>query len=520
MGARCTKSSFDYRHPPVCRNYKSGNRCMEVIACFDMLMGRRNPATNRKMCTHGAVAILKEKQVQGCVSHKADPTKSILRKAGQTRLNVSVGHATKFSGRTEYEVTVSRRHPIRRTSWATSLRVEFWGKNTWGGFTTRRFFMFQGWGQCYVLFSCENEGTCAGLQTQKSVCLRLIRELQCTMLSEEELSSDEVDTLRRSQNPLATYTQRWDGRRGSNARHSELVPWPFWLKVFSLKQVGPLLLNFCDDPWGLNSPERDGCGCCAATAATAYELMYSIDHGVVTNWTDMKKSCITRCTTNIMNYSSSLRTKWENFDNVGFEFSKPAVVNHEQGSQCSNNVKTKAEPSSVHQETGVSPIRVAPASSKSSSGGSGGSSYPTFINPKWKSISVKKEIPNEDWICNSWMPEMQEGLAWDSHLQGCHKYGSTPRWTRNRWSKALELCTVSIETDSRTRTGWIVLFWKHQDKVWKLARRRWRIKICSCDPRSIRWKWSYQEDWWISWWFITNGSDLIIAWVEYETNIL
>ena len=33
----------------------------------------------------------------------------------------------------------------------------------------------------------------------------------------------------------------------------------------------------------------DGHGCCAATAATGYELMYSIEHGIVTNWTDMKK---------------------------------------------------------------------------------------------------------------------------------------------------------------------------------------------------------------------------------------
>ena len=41
---------------------------------------------------------------------------------------------------------------------------------------------------------------------------------------------------------------------------------------------------------------------------------------------------------NILNYSSSLRTKEENFDNVGFESSKPAVVNHEQGSRDSNNV--------------------------------------------------------------------------------------------------------------------------------------------------------------------------------------
>ena len=39
-----------------------------------------------------------------------------------------------------------------------------------------------------------------------------------------------------------------------------------------------------------------------------------------------------------VNYSSSLRTKEENFDNVGFESSKLAVVNHEQGSKDSDSV--------------------------------------------------------------------------------------------------------------------------------------------------------------------------------------
>ena len=98
----------------------------------------------------------------------------------------------------------------------------------------------------------------------------------------------------------------------------------------------------------------------------------------------------------IVNYSSSLRTKEQNLSDVCLESSKPAVVNHEQGSQDSNNVKTKVEPSSVHRETVASTIRVAPASSKSSGGGSGGSSNPTSTHPKSKSIYIKKEIPIED----------------------------------------------------------------------------------------------------------------------------
>ena len=33
-GARCRKLSCDYRHPPVCRNYKSGNRCIHGNNCM------------------------------------------------------------------------------------------------------------------------------------------------------------------------------------------------------------------------------------------------------------------------------------------------------------------------------------------------------------------------------------------------------------------------------------------------------------------------------------------------------
>ena len=64
---------------------------MQIIDCIDMLMVRRNPARSRRkrVFIQGAVVILKEKKVQGCVSQNSDPKKSILRKTGQTRLNAS-----------------------------------------------------------------------------------------------------------------------------------------------------------------------------------------------------------------------------------------------------------------------------------------------------------------------------------------------------------------------------------------------------------------------------------------------
>ena len=60
---------------------------------------------------------------------------------------------------------------------------------------------------------------------------------------------------------------------------------------------------------------------------------------------------IPRHNSDIVNNSSPLRAKECNLNDVCFESSKTAVVNHGQGSQDSKNVKTKVEPSSVHRET-------------------------------------------------------------------------------------------------------------------------------------------------------------------------
>ena len=87
----------DCRHPPVCRNYKSGNCCIHGSYClYRHADGEETPSKkSKKEGTKGAVAILKEKKkVQGCVSQKySDPKKSVLRKVGQTRLDASAGHA-------------------------------------------------------------------------------------------------------------------------------------------------------------------------------------------------------------------------------------------------------------------------------------------------------------------------------------------------------------------------------------------------------------------------------------------
>ena len=57
-----------------------------IIASFDMLIVRRSPAKSNRESTQVAVANLKHRKVQDCVSQNSHPKKSILRKAGQVRM--------------------------------------------------------------------------------------------------------------------------------------------------------------------------------------------------------------------------------------------------------------------------------------------------------------------------------------------------------------------------------------------------------------------------------------------------
>ena len=109
---------------------------------------------------------------------------------------------------------------------------------------------------------------------------------------------------------------------------------------------------------------------------------------------------IHRHNSNMVNYSSSLRTKEENFDNVGFESSKACRGKSRAKLTRFEHVKTKDDSSGVLRETVASTMRVTLASSKSSSGGSGGSggsSNSMSIHPRTM-YSHKKEIPKDDRI--------------------------------------------------------------------------------------------------------------------------
>ena len=62
--ARRKISSCDFRHPPVCRDYKSGNRCIYGNGClYRHADGEEKPSKkSKKESTQGAVAILRQKK--------------------------------------------------------------------------------------------------------------------------------------------------------------------------------------------------------------------------------------------------------------------------------------------------------------------------------------------------------------------------------------------------------------------------------------------------------------------------
>ena len=226
-GARCRKSSCDYRHPPVCRNHKSGNRCIHGNNCmYRHADGEEKPSKRSKSeSTQGAVAILTEKKVQGCVSQNSDPKKSILRKPGQTRLNASAGHALKFSGRTWYEVqNRERKGPSRgviqkgephernlcapkfeeRTPEETSRQEEYARKAAWN--LARKYIKLKAEDKATFYSPVEIKAPVPVSKNTEERMFVVDSGASMHMLSKKDLSSDEMDTLRRSRNTTTVVT--------------------------------------------------------------------------------------------------------------------------------------------------------------------------------------------------------------------------------------------------------------------------------------------------------------------------
>ena len=239
-GAKCETSSCDYRHPPVCRNYKSGNGCIYGMCClFRHADSDEKPSKKvEKLGTPGAVAILKESKVQGCVSHNSDPQKSILWKAGELRANASAGHTIKFSGRTWSQIlSRERKGPSQgviqkcgphernlcapefedRTLEETSRQEDCARKAAWN--LARRLYKHKNKDKTTFYSSVEPQAAPVLIsQNPEDRMFVVDSRASMHMLSKKDLSSDEIDTLRRSRNPTTVVTANGEVQTNEEAQ--------------------------------------------------------------------------------------------------------------------------------------------------------------------------------------------------------------------------------------------------------------------------------------------------------------
>ena len=95
----------------MCRNFKSGNRCIHGSNClYRHADGEEKPGKkSMSESTQGAVAIQKENKIQGCVSQVQIQRSLFSGKLGERDRTLRQGHAIKFTGRTWYEVQIRER---------------------------------------------------------------------------------------------------------------------------------------------------------------------------------------------------------------------------------------------------------------------------------------------------------------------------------------------------------------------------------------------------------------------------
>ena len=213
-------SSWDYRHHPVCRGYESGNRCIHGYRAYiDKLMVRATSARGRKEGTQGSVAILKEKtskvvyfktQIQWRLFHgKLKNWDWTLRRDTPEILRMHLVRNWIRERKRQSGGISQKGQPHERNPCEPVLRNNHLRKPHDKQIVSAK---QRGiWREKYVSsrqkIKLRFYSFVKAPETQKIVCLIWIREHQCTMLSKGELSSDTMDTLRRSKNPTCDLPQ-------------------------------------------------------------------------------------------------------------------------------------------------------------------------------------------------------------------------------------------------------------------------------------------------------------------------
>ena len=186
----------------------------------------------------------------------------------------------------------------------------------------------------------------------------------------------------------------------------------------------------------------------------------------------------------IVNCSSSLRGKEDNLDDVCFESSKPAAVNHGQGSQDSNNVKTKVEPTNMHRETVASTIRVKPGLLKKRQR-RGAAILRQYI---WKQSPLTwiKRSPRRTELGLQFLDARNaRGIQLRLASQSVSQIWSdtTTKMSEKQMERGIGMVYTQYEKEN-FEINWREFCTRKQGL--KSVKKKMRIKIYSCDPQSLR----------------------------------
>ena len=160
---------------------------------------KHSASSKKKKVLKEPVAVLRRKNVQGCVSQDSDPMNSFPRNVAEMGLIASAGHTRKFSGCTWYRTEFGKE---KGQSGGIIQKGEVLRRNTWGNLTTRGI-----WRENMQAQS-RRQLPVKAPETQKIVCLFQDSGASMHNAEQGDLSSDTMDTLRRSKTPSATYRDR------------------------------------------------------------------------------------------------------------------------------------------------------------------------------------------------------------------------------------------------------------------------------------------------------------------------
>ena len=216
--ARWKISSCDYRHHPVCRGYKSGNRCIHGSRCLCRQADGKSKPSARSKDKYSRISCdpeRKKKRPRLCIKTQRqwilfygkfkilDWTR---RRGTPEILRMHLVQSWIREIKNQSGGIIQKGEPHERNPCAPGFEEQPFEETSRQAICASKI----AWNLARKYASSKPKTATfyppvKASKTQKIECLLWIRELQCTMLSKGDLSSDTMDTLTRFKSTWATY---------------------------------------------------------------------------------------------------------------------------------------------------------------------------------------------------------------------------------------------------------------------------------------------------------------------------